>query len=279
MSIIELKNVTYQYTKNNKAVSDVSFTVEKGEFVCILGHNGSGKSTLAKLIVGLLKAKSGDIIINGTKLTEETVDKVRLDLGIVFQNPDNQFVGMNLTDFTALKKVTVKDDIAFGLENRQIKRDEILRRINEYAKVVDMEEFLDRNPESLSGGQKQRVAIAGVLACEPEIIVFDESTSMLDPKGVKEVLDAIRNLKGNRTIIYITHNLNEALLADKVIVMNGGKVVLDGTKEEVFKAKNVLKNASLDTLDHMKLIDLIEENGLKNKEEIVDALWQLAYQK
>ena len=268
MSIIELKNVTYQYTKNNKAVSDVSFTVEKGEFVCILGHNGSGKSTLAKLIVGLLKAKSGDIIINGTKLTEETVDKVRLDLGIVFQNPDNQFVG-----------ITVKDDIAFGLENRQIKREDILRRINEYAKVVDMEEFLDRNPESLSGGQKQRVAIAGVLACEPEIIVFDESTSMLDPKGVKEVLDAIKNLKGNRTIIYITHNLNEALLADKVIVMNGGKVVLDGTTEEVFKAKNVLKNASLDTLDHMKLIDLIEENGLNNKEEIVDALWQLAYQK
>ena len=182
MSIIELKNVTYQYTKNNKAVSDVSFTVEKGEFVCILGHNGSGKSTLAKLIVGLLKAKSGDIIINGTKLTEETVDKVRLDLGIVFQNHDNQFVG-----------ITVKDDIAFGLENRQIKREDILRRINEYAKVVDMEEFLDRNPESLSGGQKQRVAIAGVLACEPEIIVFDESTSMLDPKGVKEVLTQIKN--------------------------------------------------------------------------------------
>ena len=268
MKKIEVRNLSFEYKENTKTLDDVSFSASMGEFVCILGHNGSGKSTLAKLIVGLLKAKSGDIIINGTKLTEETVDKVRLDLGIVFQNPDNQFVG-----------ITVKDDIAFGLENRQIKRDEILRRINEYAKVVDMEEFLDRNPESLSGGQKQRVAIAGVLACEPEIIVFDESTSMLDPKGVKEVLDAIRNLKGKRTILYITHNLNEALLADKVIVMNGGKVVLDGTKEEVFKAKNVLKNASLDTLDYMKLIDLIEENGLKNKEEIVDALWQLAYQK
>lgn len=268
MSIIELKNVTYQYTKKNQAVKDVSFSVDKGEFVCILGHNGSGKSTLAKLIVGLLKAKSGDIIINGTKLTEETVDDVRLDLGIVFQNPDNQFVG-----------VTVKDDIAFGLENRQVPRNEILAKINEYAEVVNMKEFLDRNPESLSGGQKQRVAIAGVLACEPEIIIFDEATSMLDPKGVAEVNDAIKNLKGKRTVLYITHNLNEALIADKVIVMNKGKVVLNGTVKEVFKEKEILKEASLDILDHMKLIDMIEKNSLNKAKEIEEVLWQLTYQK
>ena len=268
MNIIELKNVTYQYTKKHQAVKDVSFCVKKGEFVCILGHNGSGKSTLAKLIVGLLRAKSGDIIINGTKLTEETVDSVRLDLGIVFQNPDNQFVG-----------VTVKDDIAFGLENRQVPRNEILAKINEYAEVVNMKEFLERNPESLSGGQKQRVAIAGVLACEPEVVIFDEATSMLDPKGVMEVNNAIKNLKGKRTVLYITHNLNEALIADRVIVMNKGNVVLNGTVEEVFKEKEILKEASLDILDHMKLIEVIEKNSLNRAKEIEEVLWQLTYQK
>ncbi len=268
MSIIELENVTYKYNKKNIALDNVSLRIEKGQFVCILGHNGSGKSTLAKIIVGLLEAQSGKTIIDGTVLNEETIDKVRLKLGIIFQNPDNQFVG-----------VTVKDDIAFGLENRLIECEEMLRRIDKYSEMVNMKEFLDKNPENLSGGQKQRVAIAGVLACEPEIIIFDEATSMLDPKGVKEVNEAIRKLKGNRTIIYITHNLNEALDSDRVIVMNKGKIVLDGTCEEVFSQKEILKESSLDILDHMKLIEMIEKEGLNRGKEIENILWQSTYLK
>lgn len=266
MKIIEVKDLCFEY-KDKEALNNVSFSVEEGEFVAILGHNGSGKSTLAKLIMGLLKAKSGEIIVDGISLDEKTIDQVRLDLGIVFQNPDNQFVG-----------ITVKDDIAFGLENRNINRDEMLTLIDKYARIVGMENFLDRNPESLSGGEKQRVAIAGALASNPKILIFDEATSMLDPKGVSEVLTTIKALKGMKTIIYITHNLNEALLADKVIVMSKGNIILSGTKEEVFKEKEILKSASVDILDEIKLIELINDNGLKNQKEFEEFLWQLTYQ-
>ena len=267
MSFIELKNVSFEYKKDSQTLKNVSFSVEKGEFLCILGHNGSGKSTIAKLIAGLLKANDGEIYIDDTLLSEETIDFLRMKIGIIFQNPDNQFVG-----------ITVKDDIAFGLENRNLDREEMLSRINKYAKLVHMEDFLNRNPDSLSGGEKQRVAIAGVLACEPEIIIFDESTSMLDPNSVKEVIDTIKELKKERTIIYITHNLEEALLADKVIVMNKGEVVLNGTPKDVFNNQDILKNAGLDVLTSMKLINKIEDCGIKNKEEIVNLLWQLTYE-
>ena len=268
MSILEIKNLSFEYKQNKQALNNVSFSMRKGEFLCILGHNGSGKSTLAKLITGLLKPTSGEIIIDGCLLTEETVEELRLKMGIVFQNPDNQFVG-----------ITVKDDMAFGLENRNIPRDEMLEKIDKYAKIIKVEHLMSRNPESLSGGEKQKVAIAGILACEPEIIIFDESTSMLDPKSVKELLSTVKMLKGNKTIIYITHNLDEALLADRVIVMNNGSITLTGTIEEVFKEKEIIKNAKLDIFDNLKLIELIEENGLKNKKEVVDLLWQLTYQK
>lgn len=268
MSLVEVKNVSYKYTNRENALTDVSFNIEKGEFVCVLGHNGSGKSTLAKIIVGLLKSKSGEVIIDGVTLNEDTIDSVRQKLGIVFQNPDNQFVG-----------VTVKDDIAFGLENRNIERSEMLRRIEYYSSLVDMEDFLDKNPENLSGGQKQRVAIASVLACEGEIIVFDEATSMLDPKGVKEVTNAIKKLKGQKTVIYITHNLDEALFCDRVIVLSKGVKVLDEKVLDAFKEKDILKSASLDILDSMKLIELIEEKGLSKGKEIEEILWQLTYQK
>ena len=254
MSFIELKNVSFEYKKDSQTLKNVSFSVEKGEFLCILGHNGSGKSTIAKLITGLLKAQHGEIFIDDTFLCEENISKLRMKIGIIFQNPDNQFVG-----------ITVKDDIAFGLENRNLDRAEMLERIEKYAKLVHMEDFLNRNPDSLSGGEKQRVAIAGVLACEPEIIIFDESTSMLDPNGVKEVLETIKELKKERTIIYITHNLEEALLADKVIVMNKGEVVLNGTPKEIFNNQEILKDASLDVLTSMKLINKIKENSLKNQ--------------
>ena len=268
MSILEVKNLSFEYRKNLQALKDVSFSMEQGEFLCILGHNGSGKSTLAKLITGLLKPTSGEILIDGISLNEKTVEDLRLKVGIIFQNPDNQFVG-----------ITVKDDIAFGLENRNISRIEMLEKIDKYAKIIGVEHLLSRNPESLSGGEKQKVAIAGILACEPEIIIFDESTSMLDPKSVKELLSTVKMLKGNKTIIYITHNLDEALLADRVIVMNKGSVSLIGTTHEVFNQKEIIKNAKLDIFDNLKLIELIEEKGLKNKKEVVDLLWQLTYQK
>ena len=185
MSILELRNISFEYKENQKTLNDVSFSVNKGEFLCILGHNGSGKSTLAKLIMGLLIPNSGEILIDGVALSNETIEDLRLKLGIVFQNPDNQFVG-----------ITVRDDIAFGLENRNLPREEILARIDKYSCVVGVDHLLNRNPESLSGGEQQKVAIAGILACEPEIIIFDESTSMLDPKGVKELLSTVKSLKG-----------------------------------------------------------------------------------
>jgi len=269
MNIIEIKNLNFQYTKKDVAIKNVSLSIEKGEFVCILGHNGSGKSTLAKLIAGLLAAKSGEIYVNGILINEKTISEVRHNVGIVFQNPDNQFVG-----------VTVKDDIAFGLENRQIEREEMLARIEKYAQLTNMSDFLEYNPENLSGGEKQRVAIAGVLACHPEVIIFDEATSMLDPKGVREVTAMINQLKGYKTIISITHNLQEALFADRVIVMNDGEIVLNDTPINVFKQKEILINSKLDILTSMKLITKINsEKGLKNKAEIEELLWQLTFEK
>ena len=268
MSLIEVRDLHFRYNSEDRALKGVDLDIEKGQFVCILGHNGSGKSTLAKLLVGLLEAKKGHIYIDNTLLDENSVDELRKKIGIVFQNPDNQFVG-----------ITVKDDIAFGLENRKVEREEMLRLIDEYSKKVNMNEFLDRNPESLSGGEKQRVAIAGILAMNPEIIIFDEATSMMDPKGVKEVMDVIDNLKSKKTIISITHNLQEAIKADKVVVMNDGKVVLEGKPEEVFTHFDELKNSKLDILDSMKLLEMVEASAINRKEEVKNALWELTYQK
>ncbi|HHX00687.1 MAG TPA: energy-coupling factor transporter ATPase [Acholeplasmataceae bacterium] len=267
--MVKVKNLKFAYKDDNLVIKDVSLSINKGEFVCILGHNGSGKSTLAKLLVGLLKADSGEIYINGKLLTEDSVDELRAEIGIVFQNPDNQFVG-----------VTVKDDIAFGLENRRYAREDMLKLIDEFSKLVGMEKFLEANPETLSGGEKQRVAIAGILAYNPNIIIFDEATSMLDPRGIREVNEVINSLKGQKTIIAITHNLREAINADRIIVMNDGKIVLDGKPEEVFKEKEILKQAKLDILESMKLIELIEDaKDLKYKKEIEEILWELTFQK
>ncbi len=268
MSIIETKNLTYQYSKEAQAVNDVTLSINKGEYVCILGHNGSGKSTLSKLLVGLLEPKSGSIYINGLEMNEQNINEIRKNIGIVFQNPDNQFVG-----------VTVKDDIAFGLENRNVDSSTMQSLVKEYSTKVSMEKFLENNPEQLSGGEKQRVAIAGVLAMNPEIIIFDEATSMLDPQGVREILDIINKLKKEKTIISITHNLLEAKYCDRVIVMNQGKVVLDGTLEEVFTQTKILKESNLDILESMKLIEKIESSNVARKDEIIKALWELSYQK
>jgi energy-coupling factor transport system ATP-binding protein len=269
MNIIEMKNVFFSYTANHPVIEDLNLSIKKGQFVTILGHNGSGKSTIAKLLIGLLKAKKGTIIIEEQELSETTVDQIRKKIGIVFQNPDNQFVG-----------VTVKDDIAFGLENRQVDRKKMLALIDEYSSLVAMNDFLEKDPESLSGGEKQRVAIAGVLAINPDIIIFDESTSMLDPKGTKEVNKVIYELKEklNKTIIMITHNLEEAKMSDRVIVLNKGKVVADGTPFEVFSQKDILVESQLDILESMKLIEAIEKNlSITKKEELVKSLWELTF--
>ncbi len=268
MSIIEIDNLKFRYSNEDRAVNGVSLNIEENEFVCVLGHNGSGKSTLAKLMVGLLKAQSGTIKIKGTELTEETIDDLRHHIGIVFQNPDNQFVG-----------VTVKDDIAFGLENRNYESSRMKELVLEYSKKVSMDKFLDHNPEQLSGGEKQRVAIAGVLAINPDIIIFDEATAMLDPKGVSEIIDIVNELKQYKTVISITHNLNEAKYADRVIVMHQGKIVLNDKPEEVFKHVDLLKLSNLDILDSMKLIEMLDKSNINRKEELKEALWELSYQK
>lgn len=267
MSYIRIENLTFGYTKNHFAVNDLSLDIKKGEFVCILGHNGSGKSTLAKLLIGLLKARSGNIFIDDEELTEKTVDQIRKKIGIVFQNPDNQFVG-----------VTVQDDIAFGMENHLVPREEMLKRIHTFTKTVSMDSFLNHNPEQLSGGEKQRVAIAGVLAMDPEVIIFDEATSMLDPKGVGEVNQVISDLKGKKTILSITHNLEESLQADRVIVMNEGKILLNGTPREIFDQKKLLKSAHLDILEGMKVLEYMEQyQQFEDKKRIEDLIWEFTF--
>lgn len=272
--IIELKDICFAYDEDNLVLDKLSLKLNSGQMIAILGHNGSGKSTLSKIIMGLLEPKSGDILVDGELLCdngtvdEDKFDKIRSKMGIIFQNPDNQFVG-----------VTVQDDIAFGLENRCIERTEMIERVNKYATLVDMKDYLLNNPVDLSGGQKQRVAIAGVLAMETDLIILDEATSMLDPKGTSEINEMIKKLKTtqNKTIISITHNLEEAVYADRVIVLNKGKIVLDGTPKEVLKEKDTLEASGLKLLDGLDIINELEKSDLVNKEELINNLWELTF--
>lgn len=271
---IELKDICFSYEEDVNVLDNLSLKLSEGEMVAILGHNGSGKSTLSKIIMGLLDPSSGDIYIDGEAvclggvIDEAKYDEIRGKMGIIFQNPDNQFVG-----------VTVQDDIAFGLENRRIERSEMIKRVQKYSKLVDMEEYLLRNPENLSGGQKQRVAIAGVLAMETDLIILDEATSMLDPKGTREINEMIKKLKtlDNKTIISITHNLEEAVFADRVIVLNKGKIVLDGTPKDVLKEKDILEASGLKLIDGLDIISTLNDLNIKNKEELINALWELTF--
>lgn len=273
---VEFKNVCFKYDDDSRfddVIKNISFEIKPGEMISILGHNGSGKSTIAKLIMGLLQPNSGSIYINGVdtadpNVTETELDKLHTKMGIIFQNPDNQFVG-----------VTVQDDIAFGLENHQIPRDEMIERINKYAKLVDMEKYLLVSPEDLSGGQKQRVAIAGALAMETEVIIFDEATSMLDPKGTAEIIEMIKKLKqkSSKTIITITHNLEEAVFADRVIVLNEGHIVLEGKPQEVLKEKEILEASGLTLLDSLDIMYKVKDLNLSNKKELEEALWELTF--
>lgn len=268
---LSIKNLTFSYDDKVKALKNISIDVEEGKYVSLIGHNGSGKSTLAKLIVGLLETRSGTIEIFGDVLSEKNIREVRQKVGIVFQNPDNQFIG-----------ATVRDDIAFGLENHCIPHKDMDEIIDNYAKKVGMYDFLDKEPTRLSGGQKQRVAIAGVLAMKPSIIIFDEATAMLDPKGKKDIRGYILELKKenpNITIISITHDIEEAFNSDEVIVLNSGEVLLQGTPKEVFANEKLLASIDLDLPFIMNVKNALINEGIDVKdvntiEELVNKLCQ-----
>lgn len=268
MKIIEVNHLSYKYNETDVAINDVSFSIDAGKYVAIIGHNGSGKSTFAKLLMGLLGPNENSIKEFGITLDKKSVHQLRSRMGIVFQNPDNQFVG-----------ATVRDDLAFGLENRCIKREDMDAIINEYAEKVNMVEFLDKEPENLSGGQKQRVAIAGVLSMNPEIVIFDEATAMLDPKGKREIRETILKMKRenpNMTILSITHDIEEAYQADEVIAFNDGKVVFQGKPEEVLKDEKQLQDIGLDIPFVVSLRNKLEARGIKvdgkTVEEVVEQL-------
>ncbi len=267
--MIKVENLDYSYTQEDHALKGVSFEVNDGEWLSIIGHNGSGKSTLSKLLVGLMKAVKGKIIYDGVELTEKTIDEVRKSIGIVFQNPDNQFVGVN-----------VKYDIAFGLENRNVERTKMLELIDEYSRKVDMYEYLDRQPESLSGGQKQRVAIAGILALNTKYIILDEATSMLDPEGVSDITNLIKELKDkyHKTIITVTHDLDLAGLSDRVIVMKDGNIIGNGRPREIFEDEEILQSSNLDMPFNLKLYkDILKDETLSKNKRLVDALCKLNF--
>lgn len=270
-SIVSLKGVSFQYEGQERyALNNVTFDIYEGEWLAIVGHNGSGKSTMAKLLNGLQFPQEGEITVCGIGLNEETIWDVRKKLGMVFQNPDNQFVG-----------TTVQDDVAFGLENHGIPRDEMVQRVEDSLKKVKMDKFLYQEPHHLSGGQKQRVAIAGILALRPSIIILDEATSMLDPRGREEVLETVRVLKEEKslTVISITHDLEEAAKADRIIVMNKGEVFREGVPEEIFSMDEQLIQLGLDIPFSVKMSKAFRQKGIDlskhylSEEELVTELW------
>ncbi|MFA5719462.1 MAG: energy-coupling factor transporter ATPase [Acholeplasmataceae bacterium] len=269
--MIKIKDLYFSYDNRHEALKGISLNIEDGTWTAIVGHNGSGKSTLAKLLVGLIEPTKGEIHINDMLMTTNNLSQIRKHVGIVFQNPDNQFVG-----------VTVKHDIAFGLENQQTPQPEMLELIDKYIKVVGMEGYLDKEPHQLSGGQKQRVAIAGALAMNQDIMIFDEATSMLDPEGTKEISDFIMelNTKYNKTLITITHDLEFARKADRVVVLSDGNIMFDGTPDEVFKNSSILKEIDLDIPFGLKLYETaFEDAQLKENKKLMDALWQYSLKK
>ncbi len=276
-NIIEVKNLKYKYDQEDEryTLNDVSFHVKQGEWLSIIGHNGSGKSTTVRLIDGLLEAESGDIYIDGDALTIDNVwDKRRL-IGMVFQNPDNQFVG-----------ATVEDDVAFGLENQGIPLEEMRSRVDEALELVGMIDFKTREPARLSGGQKQRVAIAGVVALRPKIIILDEATSMLDPEGRLDLIKIVREIKERHgmTVISITHDLDEVALSDRVIVMKNGQVESISTPNELFMREDLV-DLDLDRPFTTELASSLRQTGLDlplryfTEEELEETLWELISKK
>lgn len=260
--IASIEHLSYSYDDERLALEDVSFSLSEGKRYALIGHNGSGKSTLAKCLMGLTDRFEGRITIFGFELSRKTIRDIRSRVGIVFQNPDNQFVGS-----------TVADDIAFGLENKRVPREEMQSLIEHFSKEAGMEGLLDREPSSLSGGQKQRVAIAGVLAMGPDLIILDEATSMLDPRGKREILSLIRKLQNENpklTILSITHDVEEAAQSDEVLVLNEGKLVLQGTPDEVFSRREELHALHLGLPFFYELRHALALEGIAVSESVKD---------
>ena len=255
-SIISVRNVTYEYREEETvyaAVKDLSLEIERGSFTVILGHNGSGKSTLAKMLNGLNKPTSGDVLVDGINTKDEATEiEVKRKVGMVFQNPDNQIIAS-----------IVEEDVAFGPENLGLEPSEIRRRVDNALKAVDMYDFRESTPHRLSGGQKQRIAIAGIMAMEPECLVLDEPTAMLDPKGRAEIISTLHRLNSDKgiTIVLITHYMEEAENADRVIVMNDGKIIADNVPKVIFSDVKILKSVGLDVPQTAELLYSLKENG------------------
>ncbi|VLD01946.1 ABCtransporter ATP-binding protein cobalt transport [Streptococcus pneumoniae] len=272
-SIIDVKNLSFRYKENQNYydVKDITFHVKRGEWLSIVGHNGSGKSTTVRLIDGLLEAESGEIVIDGQRLTEENVWNIRRQIGMVFQNPDNQFVG-----------ATVEDDVAFGMENQGLSRQEMKKRVEEALALVGMLDFKKREPARLSGGQKQRVAIAGVVALRPAILILDEATSMLDPEGRRELIGTVKGIRKDydMTVISITHDLEEVAMSDRVLVMKKGEIESTSSPRELF-SRNDLDQIGLDDPFANQLKKSLSQNGYDLPEnyltesELEDKLWEL----
>ncbi|MXR06148.1 energy-coupling factor transporter ATPase [Mycoplasma flocculare] len=271
--MIKISNVCFSYTNNldQLVLKNINVIFEKGKYYAILGHNGSGKSTFSKILSGIFKPQKGTIEVDSILLNKENLPKIRKKIGIIFQNPDNQFVG-----------ATVEDDIAFSLENINEDPKKMRQIIIDLAEKVQMQSYLDREPQFLSGGQKQRVAIASVLALNPQIIIFDEITSMLDPRGKADVIKILDNLRNDKekTLISITHNMNEAILADEVIVFANGEIIAQGDPKLILNDKNIIKKAKIDSPFFYKIsegINLI--NPTYNQDELLDQLWKLKHMK
>ena len=272
-SVIDVKNLSFRYKENQEYydVKDITFHVKRGEWLSIVGHNGSGKSTTVRLIDGLLEAESGEIVIDGQRLTEENVWNIRRQIGMVFQNPDNQFVG-----------ATVEDDVAFGLENQGLSRQEMKKRVEEALDLVGMLDFKKREPARLSGGQKQRVAIAGVVALRPAILILDEATSMLDPEGRRELIETVKEIRKDydMTVISITHDLEEVAMSDRVLVLKKGEIESTSSPRELF-SRNDLDQIGLDDPFSNQLKHSLSQNGYDLPEnyltesELEDKLWEL----
>ncbi|ALD67283.1 MULTISPECIES: energy-coupling factor ABC transporter ATP-binding protein [Streptococcus] len=272
-SIIDVKNLSFRYKESQEYydVKDITFHVKRGEWLSIVGHNGSGKSTTVRLIDGLLEAESGEIVIDGQRLTEENVWNIRRQIGMVFQNPDNQFVG-----------ATVEDDVAFGLENQGLSRQEMKKRVEEALDLVGMLDFKKREPARLSGGQKQRVAIAGVVALRPAILILDEATSMLDPEGRRELIETVKGIRKDydMTVISITHDLEEVAMSDRVLIMKKGSIESTSSPRELF-SRNDLDQIGLDDPFANQLKHSLSQNGYDLPEnyltesELEDKLWEL----
>lgn len=271
--LIEFINVSFRYSEDQPWVlKNLSFKIYENEFVAIIGHNGSGKSTIAKLVNGLLFPQEGEILINDVVVNEDTIWDIRREIGMVFQNPDNQFVG-----------ATVQDDVAFGMENRGIPREEMVKRIDGTLEAVGMVDYRMTEPHRLSGGQKQRVAIASVLAISPQVLILDEATAMLDPKGRKEIMQTVSELSQQQglSLISITHDLAEVVNAERVIVMNRGEIWAEATPREIFSRRNELREIGLDVPFIAILAEELKQVGVDltqeplNQEELLEELWIL----